>query len=223
MALRRFGAIGDVHAEAGALETAIAHLDALGVDAILCVGDIVDGQGDVDRCVALLRERQALVVRGNHERWFLAGIMRGLPAASRAGDLAPESVAWLADLPATLELETSAGSLLLCHGIGDDDMGRLLPEDEGWIVNDHDALRAVLDRRFELMVCGHTHRRMVRSFMGLTVINAGTLARDDAPGFVHVDVDRRLARTFDLDGDQVHAREEIVYGAPGGEVWGAGW
>ena len=42
------------------------------VEAVLSVGDIVDGAGDHDRCCALLRAHAAIVVRGNHERAMLA-------------------------------------------------------------------------------------------------------------------------------------------------------
>jgi predicted phosphodiesterase len=72
--IRRFGAIGDVHAEDGLLRAALSHLESAGVDALLCVGDIVDGRGDVDACCTLLAEHGVLSVRGNHERWMLGGV-----------------------------------------------------------------------------------------------------------------------------------------------------
>lgn len=222
--IRRFGAIGDVHGEDRFLAAAIERLDALGVDAVLAVGDVVDGRGDVERCVRLLQSRGALVVRGNHERWLLAGTMRQLPFATTSGELSDAVQAWLASLPATRTLDTSFGRLLLCHGVGEDDMTRLLPEDEGPVLTSNAALQDVLASGAELMVCGHTHRPMVRSIFGLVVINAGTLDRHDAPGFVHVDLDAKLARFFDLeDGARVTEGLVVPFGAPGQDVWGAGF
>jgi hypothetical protein len=141
--IRRFGAIGDVHAEDRLLGAALAHLASARVDTVLCVGDIVDGRGDVDACCTLLDEASALSVRGNHERWLLAREMRGLPMAHQARDLAPKTLAYLAALPVTRRLQTIAGPLLLCHGLGEDDMARLRPHDEGYALECIDALAAL--------------------------------------------------------------------------------
>ncbi len=62
--LRRVGAIGDVHAEDDALHTALCFLQKRDVDAIVCLGDIVDGMGDSDRTCALLRDAGVVCVRG---------------------------------------------------------------------------------------------------------------------------------------------------------------
>lgn len=50
--LARLVLIGDVHTEA----TRLAHAARTGPDAVLCMGDVVDGPEDVGRCIALLRE-----------------------------------------------------------------------------------------------------------------------------------------------------------------------
>ena len=46
----RIGIIGDIHAEDTHLDLALAFLNEQAVDVIICTGDIVDGNGDVDRC-----------------------------------------------------------------------------------------------------------------------------------------------------------------------------
>ncbi|MGZ3421356.1 MAG: metallophosphoesterase family protein [Polyangiales bacterium] len=225
MKVRRFGAIGDVHGEDRFLAAALDHMR--GTDAVLAVGDIVDGRGDVDRCCALLKDHGALVVRGNHERWVLEDKMRELPQATMRGDLAPATLEFLRALPATRTLETVLGKLMLCHGVGDDDMIRLLPEDEGYVLTSNDALQNVLAKGFELMVCGHTHRPMVRSIHGLTVINAGTLHYADTPSFVEVDLEAKVAQYFTIDdhagGARVLEGLRFDFGAPGQDVWGTSW
>ncbi|MBI2392667.1 MAG: metallophosphoesterase family protein [Deltaproteobacteria bacterium] len=220
--IRRFGAIGDVHAEHEHLAAALDHLEREGCDAIFAVGDVVDGPGDVDRCCALLRER-AICVRGNHDRWLLEGRVRTVPDAHHRGDLSAESLAWLESLPAVRTFETTAGRLLLCHAIGEDDLSRLMPEDEPPALVGNDALQKVLAGDFEIMVCGHTHRAMVRTIFGLLVVNAGTLHRADDPGFFHVDLEAKSARRFGIEGGEVREVERIAFGAPGDDVWGAGW
>ena len=198
--LVRAGVLGDVHAEDVRVDAALAWLASAGVDRVLSVGDIVDGQGSVDRACAALRRVDALAVRGNHERWLASGALRDLPDATAARDLAPETLAFLSALPPTRRLATVAGPLLLCHGLGDDDMNRLLPDDTGYAIESNDALAELLRTDLALVVNGHTHRRMVRTFGGgrLTVINAGTLARDHEPGFFVVDFSARTATWHDL-------------------------
>ena len=66
-------AIGDIHTEAELLERALAIGREHGVDKVLSVGDVVDGPHDPVACITRLREVNADVVRGNHERWVTEG------------------------------------------------------------------------------------------------------------------------------------------------------
>jgi predicted phosphodiesterase len=72
--------------------------------------------------------------------------------------------------------------LLLCHGVGDNDMIRLQPGDVGYALESNLELTALIDAGVHrLVVGGHTHRVMVRRFGGLTVVNPGTLLRSADP------------------------------------------
>lgn len=182
--LRRLLLIGDVHTEATRLAHVLAHASRTGPDAILCVGDIVDGPEDATRCIELLRDHEVATVRGNHERWLLGG------TPFEPYDAPPWALAWLADLPTSRQFDTVAGRLLLGHGVGDHDMTNLRPDDEGYALDSNFALwELVHDRAVELYVGGHTHRRMIRRFEDLLVLNPGTLARRDQPGFLEVDLE----------------------------------
>ena len=82
----------------------------------------------------------------------------------------------------------------------------------------------VLSSGVEIMVCGHTHRTMVRSIFGLLVINAGTLHHADTPGFVEVDLEKKFAQFFVFDDrGRVNEAERVPFGAPGQDIWGSGW
>lgn len=209
--LRRIGAIGDIHCEDRALELTLDFLGKQDVDLILAVGDIVDGYGDCDRCCEMLRETGVEAVRGNHDRWFLSGTSLHLRHATES--LAETNRAWLSSLPATRRFETIAGDLLLCHGVGNDDMIRLLPH------SSTDDLAFALDplcsdRSLAFMIGGHTHHRMVRPIDGLIVINAGTLHRDYFPGFITVDFTTRIVEGFDLVYGQALSAEKLPFDAP---------
>jgi predicted phosphodiesterase len=210
--LTRAALIGDVHAETVRLRAALAHV-ADTVDAVLCVGDIVDGPGDVNETCDILRAAEVLAVRGNHDRWLLSGEMRELPDAHPVAQLSSASRAFLSALPATRELATAAGQLLLCHGLGEDDMMGLHPDDDDFLVKVNVPLQRLLENhRFDIVVNGHTHRRMVRTVGTLTIINAGTLHRRYAPGFLVADFAARSVLAFDVDGEgQVTEAERINF------------
>ena len=192
--LARFGIIGDIHAEHEALEAALDHLSALSVDAVLAVGDIADGPGDVNACCRLLASRGVAVVRGNHERWLLRGEMRTLPDATPTDAVDAAGLAYLQALPTTLRF----GTLLLCHGLGENDMAGVRPHDEGYALETNDELRALQTApEVNMVVCGHTHRRMVRAFPGVTIINAGTLLRFHQPCFGLVELDALMVTFFE--------------------------
>ncbi len=182
----RVGVIGDVHCQADALERVIATLGEASLDAILCVGDIVDGPGDADVTCSLLRASEVQCVAGNHERWLLAGEHRSLDGATQ--NISAETRAFLQGLPKLRRYETPCGNLLLCHGVGEDDESMLRPDTRGYGLQDIPALRdLMLDPSVDFMVCGHTHQRMVRQFVGLIVVNAGTLYDKFEQSFVAID------------------------------------
>lgn len=205
--LRRIGAIGDVHGEARALEAVLEFLQAQSLDRIICTGDVVDGPGDPSRCCKLLRQNDVPTVAGNHDRWLLGDQARDLPEAHSLDDLDVEALAFLRSLPKTRAFETVAGRLLLCHGLGDNDMARLLPDDSGYALQSNMALYALhRGSEWRFVINGHTHRRTVRSFNrengeNLTIINAGTLYRAHQPCFVVVDFEARHAQFFDVRED----------------------
>jgi predicted phosphodiesterase len=195
--LRRVGAIGDIHAEDDALARVLDYLHRLALDRVLAVGDIVDGPGNSARCCRLLAEAGVEAVRGNHDRWALKDELRNLPGALAALDA--EQRRFLEALPATREYETVGGPLLLCHGLGADDMCRLTDDDFGYALETNDALQELLAvDHVRFVVNGHTHRRMVRCFGRLTIINAGTLFRENKPCFAVIDFEAGRVEFFDL-------------------------
>jgi predicted phosphodiesterase len=171
------------------------------------VGDIVDGPGDAGRCCQLLADFGVEAVRGNHDRWALKDELRNLPDATAALD--PVHRAFLEALPVTRDYATSAGPLLLCHGLAADDMNRVTPDDFGYALQANDTLQDLLhSEEYRFVVNGHTHRRMVRQLGGLTIINVGTLFREHAPCFVIIDFEVGQADFFDAPNSGVITRAD---------------
>ena len=189
--IRRVGLIGDLHAEDQLLELVVKRLRQLGAETLLQVGDIADGPGDLSRTIALLLEHQVLAVRGNHDRWLLGNQLRELPYAKQLADTAPADVAYLSALPAIREFRSPRGHVLLCHGLGSNDMAGVRPDHEGYDISSNADLQLLInDRRYRFVLNGHTHRPMLRTFGPLSIINAGTLLRDYERSFTFVDFER---------------------------------
>ncbi|MCX7807641.1 MAG: metallophosphatase family protein, partial [Deltaproteobacteria bacterium] len=196
--LARFALIGDVHAEDERLEAAIEIAEKEGVERVLCVGDVCDGHGDLARTVTLLESKKVIVVRGNHDRWFLRDEMRHLELVHHRADF--PAVARIVGLwPPLVEFWTLWGWMLLCHGVGDEDMAAIdpaMPEDE---VMQLPAWQRILSaQKYAIVALGHTHKAMVRSIASITVINPGTLKRDDDPCFGIVDLRRGSMQLYNL-------------------------
>ncbi|MFO0742588.1 MAG: metallophosphoesterase family protein [Labilithrix sp.] len=214
----RLGLIGDVHAEDDLLARTLDELSHARVDRVLCTGDLVDGLGSVDRACALLRERNVMVVRGNHDRWIKSDELRTLPHAHRMTDLAADTITFLKELPQTLSLELgSGGRLLLCHGVGSNDMCKLTPDDYGYAISaNEDLLGLLFDPTVHVMVGGHTHKPMLRRFerargkTPLWVVNPGTLARESAPGYAILDLGRASVDFYRFEDASEKARHQTT-------------
>jgi putative phosphoesterase len=200
LGLKRAVLIGDIHAEDERLAAVLEFVASTPAETVLCTGDIVDGPGNPNRCASLLRDAGVVCVRGNHDRWLLANTMRDLPDATEPASMSGELRDYLLGLPSIVAVDTSAGRAMLCHGLGTNDMRRLLPSDYGYALTSNEDLQDLLARReYEIVIAGHTHRAMVRRFDHLIVINPGTLLRYHDPTFAIADFEIGSVQFYDID------------------------
>jgi len=197
--LTRFGVLGDPHQEDARIEAALRSFAEAGVEAVLCTGDLLDGRGDPRRTIHLLEQGGVACVMGNHDRWVLSGQLRDLPDALPTRELEPAQKTFLDALPTTRRFETPLGPMLLCHGLGANDMAGLFPEDSGYALEANEVLRRILASDVRVVVAGHTHRRMVRRIGPVVFINPGTLLRIHTPGFAIVDLAEGFVDFVDVD------------------------
>ena len=203
---RRIAVIGDVHACDRRLALLLTYLDEQELDLVACVGDVVDGPGDPNTAAALLQAHDVTVVRGNHDRWILEGVLRDLPDAHAFDALSVETVAYLSALPPSRELALADGtSLLLCHGLLDNDMNKITADDYGYALEANDEYQSLLrDGRRRVVVKGHRHRPAIWNAGPLTLVDAGSLLEECETCGVIVDGRAGTITPFRIGPDGVY-------------------
>jgi diadenosine tetraphosphatase ApaH/serine/threonine PP2A family protein phosphatase len=157
--------ISDIHANLPALEAVLEEIDGLGIEHILCCGDIV-GYGPHPReCVEVLRQRKIPSVLGNHDLYTLQA--RDNPAVRDADDdlwrssvwagifhavaeLRQEDFDWLLDLPSFIKLP---GVIIGHAALHDTKNWPYLIQDANIIA----TLDEMAERKFSLGFFGHSH------------------------------------------------------------------
>jgi diadenosine tetraphosphatase ApaH/serine/threonine PP2A family protein phosphatase len=148
----RYGILSDVHSNLEALRAVIAEIDAMGVDALLCLGDIVGYGPSPNECCDLLRERGVIAIAGNHDEAAVKGVgeERFNPLAREAitwtrEQLTPDNRAYLAGLPRERRLDGFA----MVHGAP--------VHHFEYIMDVRDAQRAFELAQEPLTFVGHSH------------------------------------------------------------------
>ncbi len=219
-----YGVIGDIHGNREALLAVLACLDQRQVDGLICLGDIVGYNADSDECATLMRSRQALAIAGNHDLISIGRlgfercankVIYSLKRTRR--QLAPETAAYLASLPAHLIIDSR---ILLVHaGIRDV---------QQYVTTPSQILRnaAQMQQDFPgLNIClfGHVHKQKVYEIGGNEVREAAlagpVFLRKDRMYFVNpgsVDAARKRDHKFAefalLDSDTIKLEfQRIAY------------
>jgi putative phosphoesterase len=168
----RLGIVSDIHSNAAGLQQA---LDLMGdVDELLCLGDCIFEYRFSNEVVALLRQRDAMIIQGNHEEVFFSPA--GVRAREREG-LDPSLLDFLADQPHRRSLRFGNKTVLMVHSTPWEPRGEYV-----YPHSSHLARFAEADADFVLY--GHTHAQVVRQVGRVLVINPGSAgdARDQNNG-----------------------------------------
>lgn len=209
---QRVGVIGDIHCEDQRLATVFRHFVTLNINGTLAVGDIVDGNGDANRACQLLEEHGVLAVAGNHDRWLLERRFRDIADATYPSSLNARARSWLENLPKTRSFQTPRGRLLLCHGMGEDDMNCIYPHSEAYEIESNFVLSRLLKAKvYKFVINGHTHEPTVRRIQHLTIINGGSLCSQERPVCSVVDFDEGSVQFFEVNTDSVVKAERVTF------------
>lgn len=190
----RWAVLSDVHANLHALRAVLAECRRLGVDDLLCAGDLVGYGPFPDACVELLGERDCRSVAGNHDL-----IAVGALEDTSCSDSARTSLRWTRDelrddtraALAQLPRLRRQGPLVVTHGS---------PESPTEYVTDARRAAELLAQTASrtpsarLLVLGHTHQPwLLDTGAGVRLLNPGSVgqSRSRSPDatFALVDLD----------------------------------
>jgi putative phosphoesterase len=172
----------DIHANLPALEAVLADAQAAGAEGFVLGGDYAFAGAWPGETLAVLRELDALWIRGNGERWTTN------PEEAPDIELVRRAIAWCRDelgeklveelgaLPERAELDR----VLFCHGSPRSDVETFGPES----VEGEEALLGETEQ--EVVVFGHSHLQFSRRSAGRLLVNPGSVG-------MPFDGDRRAA------------------------------
>ena len=151
----KIAVVSDVHANLAALQAVLNDIDAVAPGAAIWhTGDIVGYNAEPNEVVALLRDRGAVGVMGNHDaavlgeidvRWFNPEAAAAVKWT--ATHLTPESASWLHALPKISEM----GAATLVHGSPRDPLGE-------YVADAVSARANLLSLSTPVLFHGHTHQ-----------------------------------------------------------------
>ena len=151
----RYLVISDIHANLEAYDTVMAEAGTLGYDKVLMLGDLVGYGADPNLiCERIRALKPEALIRGNHDK-VGSGVesAEGFNAVARNAirwtfeTLTEENRAWLAALPSGPMIVDE--TIEICHGTPFDE--------DAYVFDDLDALRAMHAARRPLCLFGHTH------------------------------------------------------------------
>jgi len=179
----RYLVISDIHANLEAFDTVMAAAKPLGYDKVLLLGDLVGYGADPNAICDRVREMKPdALIRGNHDK-VGSGVEspEGFNAVARNAIqwtyevLRHDNREWLAALPAGPRIVDDL--IEICHGTPFDE--------DAYVFDDLDALRAMHAARRPLCLFGHTH------------VQVGHYLSRDQFGLATADDHRPLTITFD--------------------------
>jgi predicted phosphodiesterase len=169
----RLAILSDVHGNSAALSACISHIERLGADERVFLGDAVGYLPDSPGCLELLSSNGFICQKGNHEAMLL-GELALPPEADRVyrleqtkARLPPGYLAMLSRWPTMRVLEREGRNILVVHGTPASPL-------EGYGYPDSD-LSDWSGLPYDAVFIGHTHRPFAQRIGRLLVGNVGSV------------------------------------------------
>lgn len=165
--------IADIHGNMPALRAILATLPT--VDLIICCGDIVGYYPDINEVCDLLRQKQVLAVRGNHDSYLIGKLLPD-PMKEKVyqiewarAHLIVDHFQWIGSLPIEVRIKLGTLKLIIRHAS--------LWDEETYLYPDAQILNSINLSENELLLIGHTHRPMLAKSGKGTILNPGSVGQ----------------------------------------------
>lgn len=187
----RVAVLSDIHGNLPALDAVIADIETQSPDEIWCGGDIGWGAPWPSECIAIVREREWITVKGNTDVWITGDPQtitseedrEQLMELAGAHAISKEDAQWLLNLPIG---HTGMGSILMVHASPDTPFSAPEPYAPS-------AEFCMYEGRASVVVYGHLHEAFTRRLMeGTLLVNTGSVGLPkDGPTSSYLLIDRK--------------------------------
>ena len=203
----KLGVISDIHGNFPALQAVMEELEAMQCDKILCLGDVSGYYAQINECIDLLRQKQVITLKGNHDSYLLGESMCPRSnsvnrcIAYQKNVITADNLRWIASLSPKLQW----GNLCAVHGGWND------PLDEYVSQFDFEKITPQYPQ-CRIFLSGHTHIPALQRQNNIVYLNPGAVGQprnyDACAAFAVIDNGaaslHRVA--YDIDETALHMR-----------------
>ncbi len=198
ISMNSLAVISDIHGNYPALKSVLSKIDELGIDDIICLGDVVGYYCQINDCIDELRSRNIHTLLGNHDYYMLGGTCCYSKTVRICIDyqktiIRHDNYEWLKTLSPAYDNDRSS----FRHGGWDDALEERVEVFDFSMVSSYNQL---------FYFSGHTHKQIIQldEKSGKVFCNPGSVGqpRDDDPraAFVVLLPDGRL-ETYRVEYD----------------------
>ncbi|MGF1504067.1 MAG: metallophosphoesterase family protein [Anaerolineae bacterium] len=183
----RIAIISDMHGNVNAMKATLADMEAVGYDAIVCLGDVTAVGPQPQETLNLVKDLECPMIMGNHDQWllnqddlllvpennrvdgYLFRVIRNIDSWCRA-QLTEAELDYISTFKPWHLMDTGDTEILFYHGSPRANTDLVLATTD----TDMDELM-LSGHNAPVMVGGHSHLQMVRRHYEKLLINVGSV------------------------------------------------
>lgn len=179
----RIAFISDIHGHLQALQAVLADIKSNNVQSIICLGDVISLGIQPREIITLLQEIDCQFILGNHDQLLIDHSQLGMLCVISEEmfhqtiwalkKISDQHLDFIRTFEKTLKFKDNIGREILCfHGTP-----RCNHEGISAEISDEDVSKYINGYTESILVCGHTHKQMMRKSSGRLILNPGSVGR----------------------------------------------
>lgn len=212
--------ISDIHGNLEALCAVLTDIEERGIERIICLGDIIAKGTHMEECIALVKEKCCVVVKGNCDEYFAKEQDLSIKPQLEAdrirwtkSKISEQTVGYIESLPSCHEFYLSGRLIRLFHAHPD--------KIDGFVGNidtlEHlyglflPGVHSLSDAKADVVVYGHIHMPYMQKIYNRVIVNTGSVGNS-------IDIYRNEDKDGDVRNTAV-ANYAILRGIYGSKEW----